>query len=106
MKKLVKESLIENDSKEEIEDLKQKIAYARMFHPEKVDIYLDRLAEIEGELPANTMLGNKMSREALQRDTEESDREYIKSQRFNNEENDPYRNDPDDGHGEMYPKFR
>ena len=56
MKKLVIESLTDYQSKqEEIADLKQKIMYAQMFHPEKVDIYIARLKEIEGELPANTI---------------------------------------------------
>jgi len=43
------------NKQEEIDDLKQKIMYARSFHPEKVDIYLERLKELEGELPKNTI---------------------------------------------------
>ena len=54
MKKLVRESINESVS-DEIADLKQKIMYAQMFHPEKMDIYIDRLKELEGELPANTI---------------------------------------------------
>lgn len=56
MKNLVKESLEDYRSvKEEIEDLKQKCMYAQMFHPEKAEIYMERLKELEGELPANTI---------------------------------------------------
>jgi hypothetical protein len=56
MKNLVKESLEDYRSvKEEINDLKQKVMYAQMFHPEKAEIYMERLKELEGELPANTI---------------------------------------------------
>ena len=56
MKNLVKESLTDYQSvKQEIEDLKQKVMYAQMFHPEKAEIYMERLKELEGELPANTI---------------------------------------------------
>ena len=52
--KTVFEALANDDIKQEIADLKMKVMYAQGFHPEKVEIYLDRIAELEGLLPKNT----------------------------------------------------
>jgi hypothetical protein len=48
-----KESLVE--VMDMIETVLLKIMYARIFHPEKLHVYLERLKELEGELPKNTI---------------------------------------------------
>jgi len=38
---------------QQIDDLKLKIMHARAFHPEKIDMYIDQLRELEGDIPKN-----------------------------------------------------